>query len=236
MSTPHISASADDYAKTVLMPGDPLRAQFIAENYLDDARQVTNVRAMQGYTGTWKGEPISVQGSGMGIPSILIYATELYNEFGVENIIRIGSCGAIQDNINLGDVVIAHGVGTDSNVNRIRLGGMDLPAVADFGLLRSVVEASEAAGKEPYVGTLFTSDLFYHPDPDVFALLEKYGFAGVEMEAAGLYGVATELGKKALAVCTVSDQLKRQEFMSAEERQTSFDEMITIVLDASITL
>ena len=218
------------------MPGDPLRARYIAENFFDDPRLVTSVRAMEGYTGTWKGQPISVQGSGMGVPSIQIYATELYNEFGVESIIRIGSCGALQENINLGDVIVAVGAGTDSGVNRMRFNNWDLPAVADFGLLRSVVEAAEAAGQTPHVGTIFTSDFFYDPVEGKFDLLEKYGVLAVEMEAAGLYGLAAELGKKALTVCTVSDQIKRNEAMSTEERQTSFNDMITMVLDATLNV
>ena len=236
MPTPHISAQANDYAKTVLMPGDPLRARYIAENFFDDPRLVTSVRAMEGYSGTWKGAPVSVQGSGMGIPSIQIYATELYNEFGVENIIRIGSCGALQDNINLGDVIVAVGASTDSGVNRMRFNNWDFSAVADYGLLRAVVEAAEAAGQTPHVGTIFTSDFFYDPVEGKFELLEKYGVLAVEMEAAGLYGLAAELGKKALAVCTVSDQIKRNEAMSTEDRQTSFNDMITMVLDAAIAL
>lgn len=236
MSTPHISANKGDYAKTVLMPGDPLRAQFVAENYLDNPKLVTDVRSMKGYTGTYKGHPVSVQGSGMGIPSIQIYATELYNQFDVENIIRIGSCGAIQDKIKLGDVIIAMGAGTDSLVNRARLGGYDFSAVADYGLLRASVEAAENQGVKPIVGTIFSTDYFYSVDPDQLGLLEKYGFLALEMEAAGLYGLAAELGKKALAVCTVSDHIKRNEQMSPEDRQTSFGDMFTIVLDAAISL
>ena len=236
MSTPHISASAGDYAKTVLMPGDPLRAKFVAENYLDNAKEVTNVRSMLGYTGTYKGHPVSVQGSGMGIPSIQIYATELYNHYGVENIIRIGSCGALQDDIALGDVVIAIGAGTDSMVNRHRFKGYDLAATSDYGLLRAVVDSAEKLGKTPRVGTIFSTDFFYSVDTEQVALLEKYQFAAIEMEAAGLYGLAAELGKKALAVCTVSDHLKKNQQMTPEERQLSFDEMFTIVLDAAITL
>lgn len=236
MSTPHINATNGDYAKTVLMPGDPLRAKFVAENFLEDVKEVSNVRSMLGYTGTYKGQPVSVQGSGMGIPSIQIYATELYNNFGVENIIRIGSCGAIQDDMKLGDILIGIGAGTDSAVNRHRFNGYDLAAVADYGLLRSVVDATEKLAKKPYVGTIFSTDFFYSVDTDQLALLEKYGFAAIEMEAAGLYGLAAELGKKSLAVCTVSDHIKRGEKMTPEERQKSFGEMFTIVLDAAITL
>lgn len=231
MTTPHINAEAGDFATTVLMPGDPLRARFIAETYLDDVRQVTDVRSMFGFTGSFQGSPISVMGSGMGIPSFQIYATELVKEFGVERIVRVGSCGALQPELNLGDVILAIGAGTDSNVNRTRLRGDDLPAVADYGLLRAAADAAVRMGITPHVGTIFTSDYFYSPHDDgQFALLQAYGFLAVEMEAAGLYGLAAELGIAALAVCTVSDHILREEVMSAEDRQTSFDDMMKLVL------
>ncbi|MEM9652419.1 MAG: purine-nucleoside phosphorylase [Actinomycetota bacterium] len=233
MPTPHLEAADGEYAETVLMPGDPLRAKFIADTYLTDVRQVNQVRGMYGFTGQYNGSPVSVQGSGMGVPSMQIYATELINEYGVKNIIRVGSCGAIQDDINLGDVVIALAAGTDSNINRARLGGRDFPAVADFGLLRSVVNLTDERGLRAQVGSVFTSDFFYEPEGlDTFALLERYGFLAVEMEAAGLYGVAAEHGAAALTVATVSDQIKRGEHMSPEDRQTSFDDMIRLVLDS----
>ncbi len=215
------------------MPGDPLRAAYIAENFLDDARQVTTVRNMYGYTGTCRGVPISVQGSGMGIPSMQIYATELIKDYGVKRIVRVGSCGALLDDVNLRDIVIALAAGTDSTVNRTRLQGRDFPAVADYGLLRDVVGAAETAGVRAHVGSVFTYDFFYEPPGSTtFELLERYGFLAVEMEAAGLYGVAAEHGAAALTVATVSDQLKRGEAMSAEDRQTTFDDMISTVLAA----
>lgn len=215
------------------MPGDPLRAKFIAENYLSDVILVNEVRNMLGYTGTYGGQRISVQSSGMGVPSMQIYATELVKEFGVTRIVRVGSCGAIQDEIDLGDVVVAIGAGTDSPVNRRRLEGRDFPAVADYGLLRAVTDEAERKGLATRVGSVFTSDFFYEPEgSDTFALLERYGFLAVEMEAAGLYGVAAEYGVAALTVATVSDQIKRAEYMSPEDRQTSFDDMIRLVLDA----
>lgn len=232
MPTPHLSAPDGAFAETVLMPGDPLRARYIAEHFLDDARQVTAVRAMEGWTGTFAGIPVSVQGSGMGIPSISIYATELVRHYGVQRIIRVGSCGALSPSVALRDVLVASGAGTDSNVNRLRLGGRDLPAVADFGLLRAVVERAEAGGEALSVGTVFTSDLFYEPNPDVFDLLRRYGFLAVEMEAAGLYGVAAELGFAALTVCTVSDHLVTEERLTVAERQEGFDTMIRLVLHA----
>lgn len=215
------------------MPGDPLRARYIATTYLDDVRTVNEIRNMLGFTGTYQGTPVSVQGSGMGVPSIQIYATELIQHFGVERIVRVGSCGALQDDLDLGDVVVALAAGTDSTVNRRRLDGRDFPAIADYDLLQAVVGGAGAKGLTSRVGAVFTSDFFYEPDgSDTFALLERYGFLAVEMEAAGLYGVAAEYGAKALTVATVSDQLKRGEHMSAEDRQSSFDDMITVVLDA----
>lgn len=233
MPTPHLSAKPFDYAETVLMPGDPLRAAHIAEHFLHDAREVTAVRNMLGFTGTYNGTPISVQGSGMGIPSMQIYATELAKDYGVKRIVRVGSCGALRNEMNLGDVVVAMAAGTDSTVNRTRFDGRDFPAVADWQLVRSVVEAAEERRLAVHVGTVFTSDFFYEPEgSSTFSLLERYGVLAVEMEAAGLYGVAAEYGIAALTVATVSDQLKRGEAMSAEDRQTSFDDMITLVLDA----
>ncbi|MFT7599089.1 MAG: purine-nucleoside phosphorylase [Acidimicrobiales bacterium] len=232
MATPHLSAEPGDFAPTVLMPGDPLRAKFIAEEFLSDVKEVTSVRNMLGFSGTYQGKPVSVQGSGMGIPSFQIYATELIKFYGVERIIRVGSCGALQDDLELGDVIIAMGAGTDSMVNRSRLQGRDMAAVADWSLLSAAVASAERAGITPRVGTIFTSDFFYDPDVPPFDLLERYGYLAVEMEAAGLYGLAAEHGIAALAVCTVSDHIKKAEAMSAEARQSSFDAMIRLVLDS----
>lgn len=233
MPTPHLSAEPGDYADTVLMPGDPLRARYIAETFLSDAREVNAVRNMLGFTGTYRGAPVSVQGSGMGVPSIQIYATELVEHYGVRRIVRVGSCGAVQDHVDLRDVVVGMAAGTDSTVNRTRFGGRDFPAVADWGLLRAVIEAAEANDTPVHVGTVFSSDFFYEPPgSDTFELLERYGVLAVEMEAAGLYGVAAEHGIAALCVATVSDQIKRGEALSAEDRQSSFDDMIALVLDA----
>jgi purine-nucleoside phosphorylase len=234
MTTPHLRAEPGDFASTVLMPGDPLRARYIAETFLDDARLVTDVRSMEGWTGTYNGAPISVQGSGMGVPSFQIYATELVKFFGVERIVRVGSCGALQTSLALGDVVVGIGAGTDSNCNQTRLQGRDLPAVADYQLLADTMAAAAELGIDPKVGTIFTSDFFYDPDPNtqVFELLARYGFLAVEMEAAGLYGLAAELGFAALAVCTVSDHIALDEQMSTEDRQTSFNDMMKLVLTA----
>ena len=232
MSTPHIEANPGDFAKTVLMPGDPLRAKFIAENFLDDAKCVTRVRNMFGYTGTYKGQPVSVMGSGMGIPSISIYATELYKDYGVENIIRIGSCGAVRDDIKVRDIIIGMAASTDSNVNRQRLNNCDFAACADFGLLQKVVNTAERLNKPVRVGNIFTADLFYTPNPEMFAQMEKYGILAVEMEAAGLFGVAAEYGKKALTVLTVSDHIKTGEVTTADERENTFKDMMELTLES----
>ncbi len=236
MSTPHLRAEAGQFAETVLMPGDPLRAKFIAETYFEDPVLVTDIRNMLGYTGTYKGKPVSIQGSGMGVPSISIYATELIRFYGVKNIIRIGSCGALTEELSLGDIVIGVGAGTDSLVNRTRLNGWDFSATADFGLTRSAVEASEARELNYRVGNIFTSDLFYDPNEGSFDILERYGFLAVEMEAAGLYGLAAEHGIAALAICTVSDHIKTKEVMSAEDRQTSFNDMMLVALDTVLAI
>jgi len=232
MATAHIEANTGDFAKTVLMPGDPLRAKYIAENFLDNAKCVTRVRNMFGYTGTYKGKPVSVMGSGMGVPSISIYATELYKDYGVESIIRIGSCGAVRDDIKVRDIIVGMSASTDSNVNRSRLSGCDFAATADFELLHKVVTTAEKTGKKIRVGNIFTSDLFYTPQPEMFALMEKYGILAVEMEAAGLYGVAAEYGKKALTVLTVSDHIKTGEQTTADERETTFKGMMELTLDS----
>ncbi len=230
MTTPHLSAAPGDYASTVLMPGDPLRAKYIAETFLDDVRQVNEVRNMLGYTGSYQGKPVSVQGSGMGVPSFQIYATELIRFFGVSRIVRVGSCGALQHALSLGDVVLAMGAGTDSMVNRTRFEGRDMAAVADWGLLLRAAQAAEAAGMTVHVGSVFTSDFFYDPNDNPFDLFERHGVLAVEMEAAGLYGLAAEHGIEALAMMTVSDHLKRHEAMSAEDRQSSFDDMTRVAL------
>jgi purine-nucleoside phosphorylase len=232
MPTPHIEAQANEFAETVLMPGDPLRAKFIADNFLDDAKCITQVRNMFGYTGTYKGKRVSVMGSGMGIPSISIYATELYRDYGVEKIIRIGSCGAVRDDIKIRDIVIGMTASTDSNVNRQRFHNVDFAACADFSLLKGVVDTAERLGKPVHVGNIFTADLFYTPQPEMFATMEKYGILAVEMEAAGLYGAAAEYGKKALTVLTVSDHIKTGEKTTSEERETTFKDMMELTLES----
>ncbi len=236
MATPHISAGPGDFAPTVLMPGDPLRAKMIAERFLSDVREVTSVRNMLGFTGSFEGIPVSVMGSGMGTASIQIYASELYDSFGVERIIRVGSCGAIQPELPIRSLIIASGAGTDSNVNRVRANGHDFAATADFSLLRTAVEAAEAASIPAVVGRIFTSDFFYHPNNDENEKLARAGFLAVEMEAAALYGVAIERKKAALALVTVSDQLITGEAMTVQERQETLDHMISVALQTAVTL
>jgi purine-nucleoside phosphorylase len=230
MATPHINAPEGAFAPTVLMPGDPLRAKHIAETFLTDAVCVNTVRNMFGYTGTYNGKPVSVLGSGMGIPSMSIYATELVKFYGVKNIIRIGSCGGLPLDVKVRDVVIGMGASTDSNVNRNRLAGMDFAAMASFALLEKAVAAARAKNINVKVGNVFTSDLFYNPSETLFDTLEKYGVLAVEMEAAGLYGVAAEYGINALAIFTVSDHIRTGEALSAELRQNSFNEMVEVAL------
>jgi purine-nucleoside phosphorylase len=232
MSTPHINAVDNAFAKTVLMPGDPLRAKFIAETFLENATEVTNVRSMLGFTGYYKDKKISVMGHGMGIPSCSIYTTELIKFYGVENIIRIGSCGAISPNVNLGDIIVGLGACTDSKVNRLRFKDHDFAAIADFDLTCNAVNTAKKLGVNVKVGNLFSADLFYSVEPDMFDVMEKYNILGVEMEAAGIYGVAAEYGAKALTICTVSDHIRKGEAMSAEQRQLGFKEMITVALES----
>lgn len=232
MPTPHISAEKGDFAPSILLPGDPLRAKFIAENFLDGARQVNAVRNMFGYTGSYEGVPVSVMGTGMGIPSASIYAAELITEYNVERLIRVGSCGGVLPSVKIRDVVLAIGACTDSGVNRVRYGGFDFAATADFGLLKAAATAAGAKGIEVKVGNVHSADLFYNPDPQAFDRMEAMGVLAVEMEAAGLYGVAAEKGGRALTICTVSDHVRTGESTSSDEREQTFGEMVEIALEA----
>ncbi len=236
MATPHINAPAGAFAETVLMPGDPLRAKYIVETFFDSHEEVTNVRNMLGYTGEYKGKRISVMGSGMGIPSASIYYKELITEYGLKNLIRVGSCGAISHDVKVRDVVIGMGACTDSKVNRIRFKDHDFAAISDFNLLEKSVAAARQQGVNIKVGNLFSADLFYNPDTTMFDVMEKYGVLGVEMEAAGLYGVCAEFGANGLAICTVSDHIRTGEALDAEARQNSFNEMIEVGLNAVMSL
>lgn len=232
MATPHINAEPGDFSDVVIMPGDPLRAKYIAESFLEQSKEVNNVRGMLGYTGYYKGRKISVMGHGMGIPSCSIYTKELITEYGVKKIIRVGSCGAVRSDVQLRDVVIGTGACTDSKVNRSRFKDHDFAAIADFDMARHAADAAKALGVEVRVGNLFSADLFYTPDPQMFDVMEKYGILGVEMEAAGIYGVAAEFGAKALTICTVSDHIRTHQQTTAEERQLTFNDMINIALES----
>ena len=231
MATKHMNAAPGDFAATVLMPGDPLRAQYIAENWLEDVRRVTDVRNMWGFTGTRQGMRLSVMAHGMGIPSASIYCTELLSDYGVRRLVRVGSCGTAHPDVRLRDIVIGQGASTDSGVNRMRFGGFDLAPLATFELVRNAVDAAEARKVRYHVGNLFSADLFYTPRPEMFEIMAKYGVFGVEMEAAGIYPIAAEHGAEALAICTVSDDIVSGEALTAEERQNTFDEMIDVAFD-----
>jgi purine-nucleoside phosphorylase len=235
MAAKHINARPGDFAKTVLMPGDPLRAKHIADKYLTDARQVTDVRNMWGFTGAYRGRPVSVMAHGMGIPSASIYCHELIAEFGVKRIIRVGSCGTVHPDVKLRDIVIAMGASTDSGVNRTRFRGYDLAALASFRLLRNAVRVAEQKKLHFHVGNIYSADLFYTPEPEMFELMARYGILGVEMEAAGIYTLAAEAGVEALAICTVSDDIRTGEALTAQERQTTFDDMIELSLETATT-
>jgi len=234
MATPHINAEPGDFAPTVLMPGDPLRAKYIAETFLDDPKQVCDVRNIFGFTGSYRGLEISVMAHGMGIPSASIYFSELMEHFNVKRIIRAGSCGTSHQNVKLRDIIIAMGASTDSGVNRTRFMGHDLAALASFNLVREAVRVAEERELPYHVGNIFSADLFYTPQPEIFDLMAKYQILGVEMESAGLYPLAAEHNVEALAVCTVSDNIRTKEAMSSAERQTSFNEMIELTLETAV--
>jgi purine-nucleoside phosphorylase len=233
MST-HIGAEPGQIAPTVLLPGDPLRARWIAETFLDDATCYSEVRGMYGFTGTWQGQPVSVQGSGMGQPSMSIYVNELFREYDVQRIVRVGSCGAVTEQVALRDVVIASGACTDSSMNRLRFHGLDYAPVADFGLLRAAVEAAEARDDvASHVGLLFSGDTFYNPREELMAPMVAHGVLALEMEASALYTLAASYGRQALAVCTVSDHIVTGEETTSAEREQSFAPMVEIALSAA---
>jgi purine-nucleoside phosphorylase len=232
----HIGAAPGDIAPLVLMPGDPLRAKWIAETFLDDARCYTEVRGMYGLTGTWRGQRVSVQGSGMGQPSLAIYANELFKEYDVQSVIRVGSCGALAEKLAVRDIVIASGACTDSSMNRIRFEGLDYAPVADFDLLRRAYDAAAArdADVAVHVGLIFSSDSFYSPRPELTARMVEYGVLAVEMEASALYTLAAQHHRKALAVCTVSDHIVTGEETTSHEREQTFGAMVEIALEAGL--
>jgi len=238
MATPHIAAEPDDFAPAVLMPGDPRRAQRIAEGLMDDARLVTDVRGMLGFTGTVDGKPLSVMGSVMGQPSFSIYATELFSQFGVERIIRVGTAGGIGKHVHVGDVVIATGAHTDSAMNQLRIPGVNFSAVADFRLAMAAYRAGIEAGLSDrmHTGTIISRDHFYFTPEGQTERLSAYGTLCVEMEAAALYGVAAEFGKQALAVLTISDHLlDHSGDMTAAERETRFQDSLRLAVAAALS-
>ncbi len=231
MATPHISAGESDIAEAVLLPGDPLRAQYIAETFLDDARQVTDVRNMLGFTGTYQGVPVTVMGTGMGIPSASIYITELIRFYGAKRLIRVGSCGGISTDVAIRDVILAIGACTDSGVNRSRYGGWDYAATADFGLLRAAAQVAGSGDRPAHVGNVHSSDSFYNPNENALSVWQAMHVLAVEMEAAGLYAIAAKEGARALAILTVSDHLVTQEETTSDERERTFGDMVTLALD-----
>ncbi len=235
MST-HIGAAPGQVAERVLLPGDPLRASWIAETFLDDATCYNTVRNMLGFTGTYRGQRVSVQGSGMGQPSLAIYATELFAEYGVQQIVRVGSCGALSTDLALRDVVLGISAGTDSSMNRLRFGGLDFAPAADFELLSAAHRCATEAGIDVHVGQLFSADSFYSDRPDLLKLVAEYRVLAVEMEANALYTLAAKYGRRALSVCTVSDHVVTGEHTSAVERETTFEAMVRIALDALLAV
>lgn len=240
MSTPHIKANNGDFAETVVFPGDPLRAKYIAENFFTDAKLVTSVRNTLGYTGVYKGKRLSVMSSGMGIPSASIYATELITKFGVKNLIRLGTAGGlVSANVQLNDIVIALGACTDSNANRIRFNDFDFAATCNYHLLQTVVDTANSSKIKYTVGNVFTSDFFYPSNPQRYEVVSKLGVLCLDMETAGLYGLAHEYKAKAIAIYTISDMVgnsKHTAQLTPEEREQGLNTMITLGLDSAIKL
>ena len=237
MST-HIAASPGEIAPLVLMPGDPLRAKWIAETFLEDAKCYNEVRGMLGFTGTWNGHRVSVQGSGMGQPSAAIYINELLREYDVQSIIRVGTCGGLSERVAIRDVVIASGASTDSSMNRIRFEGLDYAPVADFDLLRAAVDAAEAAelSARVHVGPIFSGDSFYSARPELLKRMVEYGVLVIEMEASALYTLAAGYGRRALTIATVSDHIVTGEETTAAEREQTFGDMVEIALTAGTSV
>jgi len=233
MST-HIGAGAGDISPRVLLPGDPLRATWIADTFLEGARCYSSVRGMNGYTGTYRGEPVSVQGTGMGMPSASIYVNELIRDYDCQQLVRVGSCGAVSDRLKIRDVVLAMSAATDSSMNRIRFEGLDYAATADFHLLRAAYDAAGAAGVAVTVAQLFSSDSFYSDRPELLQRMTQYGVVAVEMEANALYTLAAKHGRQALCVCTVSDHIVTGEETSSQEREQTFGDMVSVALDAML--
>lgn len=234
MST-HIGAAPGDIAPLVLLPGDPLRARWIAETFLDDVTCYNEVRGMLGFTGTWRGQRVSVQGSGMGQPSLAIYANELFTDYDVASVIRVGSCGALAEKVGLRDIVLATGACTDSGMNRVRFEGLDYAPVADFGLLRSAYDVATARDDVTvWTGLIFSGDQFYPPRPAIMEPMVEHGVLAIEMEASALYTLAAKHDRKALAICTVSDHIVTGEETTSHEREQTFGAMVEIALEAGL--
>ncbi|MDO7488465.1 purine-nucleoside phosphorylase [Peribacillus frigoritolerans] len=229
----HIGAKENEIAETVLLPGDPLRAKYIAETFLEDAKLYNEVRNMFGYTGTYKGKRISVQGTGMGVPSISIYVNELMNSYNVQKLIRVGTAGAIQKDVKVRDVILAMSASTDSQMNRMTFGGVDFAPTADFELLRKAYDVGTAKGLQLKVGNVFTADQFYNDNSEL-EKWAKYQILAIEMESAALYTLAAKFGRQALSVLTISDHILTGEETSSEERQSTFNEMVEVALEAAI--
>ena len=227
----HIEAKKGEIANKVLLAGDPLRAKAIAEHFLEDIKQYNNVRGMLGFTGTYKERKVSVQGSGMGIPSISIYTHELINEYDVKTLIRVGTCGAMQERINIKDIIIAMGASTDSSINHYRFEGMDYAPIANFDLLEQAVNIAKKADLNYHVGNILSSDQFYHPNPNHWQNWADYGVLAIEMESSALYTLASRFGVKALTILTVSDHLIRKEFATSQDRQSSYMDMAQLALE-----
>ncbi|GAA4849249.1 purine-nucleoside phosphorylase [Paenibacillus vulneris] len=232
----HIGAKQGEIAETILLPGDPLRAKYIAETYLDDVICYNQVRGMLGYTGTYQGKRVSVQGSGMGIPSISIYVNELISQYGVKHLFRVGTCGAMQQHVKVRDVILAQASCTDSSINRHVFGGFDYSPIASFPLLKAAYERGTDKGLKLHVGNIFSSDVFYRDDKSIVQKLMDYGVLGVEMETTALYTLAAKFGVQALTILTVSDHLLTGEETTAEERQNTFNEMMEVALDTAVSL
>jgi purine-nucleoside phosphorylase len=234
MST-HIAAKPGQIAEAILLPGDPLRAQFIAGHFLEKPELYTEVRGMLGYTGTYKGKRVSVQGTGMGIPSISIYVNELFRDYGVKRALRVGTAGSIQKDVKIRDLVIAMSSCTDSGANAIRFGGRSFAPTANFTLLKTAYDTAVAKGWNPHVGPVVSSDMFYTENPDEWKLWAAYGCLGLEMECAELYTLAAKYGRQALCLLTISDSLITREQTSAEERQTTFTRMMEVALETAVS-
>ena len=233
--TVHIGAQKGDIAETVLMPGDPYRAKWAAETFLTDVRLVNEVRGMLGFTGTWNGHPVTIQGSGMGMPSLSIYANELIRDYGAKTLIRIGSCGGMQPHVGIRDVIIAMTASTLSTPSRGIFKELNFAPCADWSLLQAAVAAAEAKGTKTHVGGIYSSDVFYDERPDLNEQMTRHGILGVEMEAAELYNLAARHSVRALAVLTVSDHLQTGEALPSEDRERSFGDMVEIALTAAFT-